>query len=308
MDIVLLISVFRISVVSFLSKNLQKLDINYSFFPFRLDHFSILQARSTEYTQAKTGLQALLRKHGGSLAVRDLSDVVPRDKLVSTENITTLVVVVSKPSREEFLSNYEHMTEFVVPRSAVEVAEDKDYVAFMVVMFRRVVDEFKVAARSKSFQAKELAATALELLAAEGDGTSTVTATMAAVSHDGGSSACVTDNEATLARLRQDMELKRSALIQWCLASYGEAFSSWIHVTAIRLFVESILRYGLPPQFMPVLMRPGPKNQAALRKLLAANFGAVGGQHFTSEPGGGGGVGEDLFPYVSFTLNIEEHS
>ena len=104
------------------------------------------------------------------------------------------------------------------------------------------------------------------------------------------------------------MEQKRGVLIQWCLASYGEAFSSWIHVTAIRLFVESILRYGLPPQFMPVLMRPNPKHQAAVRKLLAANFGAVGGQHFTAEPGSGSGSGEDLFPYVSFTLNIEEHS
>jgi hypothetical protein len=57
---------------------------------------------------------------------------------------------------------------------------------------------------------------------------------------------------------------------------------------------------------MPVLMRPAAKNQGALRKLLATNFGAVGGQHFTSEPGSG--AGEDLFPYVSFTLNIEEHS
>lgn len=270
-----------------------------------------MQARSTEYTQARTALQALLRKHGGSLAVRDLSDVVPREKLVSTENLTTLVVVVPKTSKDEFLSTYEHLTEFVVPRSAVQVAEDSDYVACMVVMFRRVVDEFKVAARSKSFQAKEVAAAALELLApAEGDESATKAAPAAVL--NGGASAVtstVTDNEATLARLRQEMEAKRATLIQWCLASYGEAFSSWIHVTAIRLFVESILRYGLPPQFLPVLMRPNPKNQGALRKVLAANFGAVGGQHFTAEPSGGaGGAGEDLFPYVSFTLNIEEHS
>ncbi len=27
-----------------------------------------------------------------------------------------------------------------------------------------------------------------------------------------------------------------------------QAFSSWIHICAVRLFVESILRYGLPPQ------------------------------------------------------------
>jgi V-type H+-transporting ATPase subunit C len=102
-------------------------------------------------------------------------------------------------------------------------------------------------------------------------------------------------------RLREEVEAKRASLVQWCLASYGEAFSSWIHVTAVRLFVESILRYGLPPRFLAVLMKPAPRHRAQLRKVLGANFGAVGGHHFTSEGGG-----EDVFPYVSFALDIEE--
>lgn len=46
-----------------------------------------------------------------------------------------------------------------------------------------------------------------------------------------------------------------------------QAFSSWIHITAVRLFVESILRYGLPPQFLAALMRPNPKMLAKLRKV-----------------------------------------
>ena len=256
-----------------------------------------MQARTTEYSQARTALQALLRKHAGSLAVRDLSDVVPRELLVSTENLTTMVVVVPKASRQEFLTSYEALNEFVVPRSSVEVAEDADYVAFMVVLFRRVADEFKAATRAKGFQAKELAAAAAELLEDSEEGTTQNGAK--------GVVAVTEYSESTMAALRNEMENKRSVLIQWCLASYGEAFSSWIHVTAVRLFVESILRYGLPPQFMPVLKRPNLKQQAAVRKILAAKFGAVGGHHFASEPGGAGG--EDLFPYVSFTLNIEEN-
>ena len=54
-------------------------------------------------------------------------------------------------------------------------------------------------------------------------------------------------------------------------------------------------------QFLPVLMRPNGKQVARLRKLLAQNFGGVGQEHFTTE----GGAGEELFPYVSFTLGIE---
>lgn len=61
--------------------------------------------------------------------------------------------------------------------------------------------------------------------------------------------------------------MKRSEFEAWCLTSYSEAFSAWIHILAVRLFVESILRYGLPPQFLPVLMRPNPKAVAKLRKV-----------------------------------------
>lgn len=41
-----------------------------------------------------------------------------------------------------------------VPRSSVVVAEDSDYIVFTVVLFRRVVDNFKTAARQKGFQVR----------------------------------------------------------------------------------------------------------------------------------------------------------
>lgn len=107
-------------------------------------------------------------------------------------------------------------------------------------------------------------------------------------------------NEDDLARTKADADQRRAALEQWCITSYGEAFSSWIHVCAVRLFVESILRYGLPPQFLAALMRPSPKHTTKLRKLMAHSFSYNGGDHFSAE-----GAGEDMFPYVSFTLNIE---
>lgn len=50
-------------------------------------------------------------------------------------------------------------------------------------------------------------------------------------------------------------------------ATWLQVFSSWIHITAVRLFVESILRYGLPPQFLAALMRPNPKTIPKLRKV-----------------------------------------
>lgn len=231
-----------------------------------------LKVKVTEFSQLRSTLQAAARKQQGSLAVRDLSSLVNQRQLVDTENLTTLMVVVSKTARSEWLSQYEALSEFVVPRSSSVVAEDNDYVVFTVVLFKRVVDNFKNAARTKGFQVKEVKADA-----------------------EGQSS-----QERELARVRADAEQRRSALEQWCITSYGEAFSSWIHVCCVRLFVESILRYGLPPQLLPVLMRPNPKQTTKLRKLMAQNYRHTGSDHFMSETGG-----EDMFPYVSFTLNIE---
>ena len=41
----------------------------------------------------------------------------------------------------------------------------------------------------------------------------------------------------------------------------------------MRLFVESILRYGLPPRFLAALVKPSPKTLPKLRKVLASTFG-----------------------------------
>lgn len=76
------------------------------------------QVKVTEFSQLRSTLQAAARKQQGSLAVRDLSGLVPPGQLVDTENLTTLLVVVAKSARAEWLAQYEQLSEFVVPRSS----------------------------------------------------------------------------------------------------------------------------------------------------------------------------------------------
>ena len=45
-------------------------------------------------------------------------------------------------------------------------------------------------------------------------------------------------------------------------------FGAWIHIMVIRLFVESILRYGLPPSFVAGIMEARPKVEKKLRTIL----------------------------------------
>jgi hypothetical protein len=60
-----------------------------------------------------------------------------------------------------------------------------------------------------------------------------------------------------------------------------------VHLCVVRLFVESILRYGLPPQFQAVVVKPLPKMETRLRLVLASAFGtgACGGAR--GAPGAG---------------------
>ena len=73
-----------------------------------------MQVRVSEYNQLKGQVNQQNRKATGSLAVRDLSGLVSSKDIISTENLVTLFVVVSKHSKLEWQSSYEKFCEFVV--------------------------------------------------------------------------------------------------------------------------------------------------------------------------------------------------
>ena len=54
---------------------------------------------------------------------------------------------------------------------------------------------------------------------------------------------------------------------------FGESFSSYLHIKALRTFVESVLRYGLPVNFQSILIQPkGAKYTKRILKALDAVF------------------------------------
>lgn len=63
-------------------------------------------------------------------------------------------------------------------------------------------------------------------------------------------------------------------------ANFGEAFSVLLHVKVLRVFVESMLRYGLPPHFLYFTLKPAPKAEkktrfALLRVLQGQNLDGI---------------------------------
>ncbi|XP_038987192.1 V-type proton ATPase subunit C-like [Phoenix dactylifera] len=238
-----------------------------------------MKVRAAEYNNIRGQLNAINRKQSGSLAVRDLSNLVKPEDIITSEHLVTLLAVVPKYSQKDWLSSYETLTTYVVPRSTKKLHEDNEYALYTVTLFVRVADNFKTSARERGFQIREFeySPEAQESWKLE------------------------------LEKLLQDQENIRSSLLQWCYASYGEVFSSWMHFCAVRVFAESILRYGLPPLFLAAVLAPSAKGEKKVRSILEELCGNVNSTFWKSEDevglAGLGGEAE-AYPYVSFTINI----
>jgi len=237
-----------------------------------------LKVNVSEYNAMKSAVSSLARKAQGSLVVRDLSSDVRPDQMVQSENLTTLLVVVPKFATKEWLGGYERLTQYVVPRSSVCLLEEADACLFRVVLFKRMADAFKTAASDAGFQVREWVAPV------EGE----------------------TSMEQRKETLERELAAKKAELLDWCKTAYSEVFGSWMHLVAVRLFVESILRYGLPPSFVPVVVKPHARTLAhpkALRGMLADQFGRSQ-VHWKDDEDAAPGA-EEAYPYVSFTLNMQ---
>ena len=77
-----------------------------------------------------------------------------------------------------------------------------------------------------------------------------------------------------LEQLQVEVEGMRSGLMRWCKTHYGEAFVAWMHIKVIRVFIESVLRYGLPVDFTAVLYKVAEGKAGLLTEALDKALGA----------------------------------
>ncbi|CAN0870171.1 V-type proton ATPase subunit C [Linum grandiflorum] len=154
-----------------------------------------LKVRVAEYNNVRSQLNVINRKQSGSLAVRDLSNLVKPEDIVSSEHLETLLAIVPKYSQKDWLASYETLTNYVVPRSSKKLFEDNEYALYTVTLFRRVADNFRTSSREKGFQVRDFEY----------------------------SSEAQEDRKQEMDKLVQDQESLRSSLLQWCYTSYGES-------------------------------------------------------------------------------------
>ncbi|KAF1799035.1 hypothetical protein V8B55DRAFT_1387787 [Mucor lusitanicus] len=213
---------------------------------------NVMKNKLNLYTQNKNALQTLQRKQTGNLSVRNLNGIVKKQHCVlNSEFLTTLIVAVPKTLFKQWNNRYETLTDMVVPRSSVKIAEDEEFGLFTVTVFKRTVDEFSHKAREERFIPRDFTydEDALQTQQRELE-------------------------EASATEREQQAELLRLTK-----TNFGETFASWLHLKALRVFVESVLRYGLPPDFCSVTISPKPKFEKKIDETLVAQYGRLGGVH-----------------------------
>lgn len=264
-----------------------------------------LKQLSNSYGDKQVALQDAKRKKGGNLLTVDLNDVLD-DKIMNsltvhdTDYLRTVFVSVAKGQAEMFtkdiyklgkdlvgyggpdwksnpagLGRKENFGQGVdrhgkkgspvVPGSLVKVMEDSDSVLYTVTVLKGMYE-------AGYYEGEEFVpGTKTDLLAAF----SKILREKRYVVRDNftydpaqqGKSAMV------LERLQVEVDNMRSGLTRWCKTHYGEAFVAWMHIKVIRVFVESVLRYGLPVDFTAVLYKVGTGKETQLVAALDKTFG-----------------------------------
>jgi hypothetical protein len=83
-------------------------------------------------------------------------------------------------------------------------------------------------------------------------------------------------------------------LLKLTRINFSESYQLLAHLKTVRLFVESVLRYGLPAEYAGVVVRPEPKTAGRTLKALQEHFGYLAAaSQAPSRRAGGAGKGKE---------------
>jgi V-type H+-transporting ATPase subunit C len=238
--------------------------------------------KSAQYNELNAAKNATTKKETGTLLSRDLVDVLTPEivhdgDFVYSQHVTTLVIIVPLVNVENFLKAYERYSENVVPGSAKQftaVKEDDGTQIWRVLMFRGAVEAFQRKVREErvgTCRVFEYSPQAYDQVKSKRE------------------------------ELKKECERQEKMMKGFCKASLSDVMIAWVHIKAMRVFVESVLRFGVPPSFASFIIQPKQGQSTPIRKALADVLGK--GTPDTMANGDAGPEGdEDYYPYVSLNF------
>lgn len=164
----------------------------------------------------------------GNLSTKSLTPVVDPALLIQdSEYIETHLIAVPTSAKKDFIKTYETLSPMVVPRSAVEVDHDDEFTLFAAATFRKHSAEFVHKCREQKW-------TPRQYTYVEG---------------------CREEERRELDRVTNEERKVCGEALRMGRAGWSESVMIWIHVLTLRVFVEAVLRYGLPLDYVTALVK-----------------------------------------------------
>ncbi|KAJ9389618.1 hypothetical protein DTO063F5_2111 [Paecilomyces variotii] len=249
-----------------------------------------IRSKYSQYNQVKSNLATLQRKQTGNLSTRSLTSVVdPRLLVQESEYIETHLVAVPKQQLKEFLKTYETVSPMVVPRSATLVAADDEFTLYAVTTFKKHSPEFIHKCREHKWIPRDFKYV------------------------EGGRE----EERKEVERVGGDERKLWGETLRLGRTAWSEAVMAWIHVLVLRVFVETVLRYGLPLDFVCTIIRTTPKQSAKAKSALDEKYSYLAGNAFgrdkkgrvkKDDPGelhAAGEGGAEYTPYVYYEFQFD---
>ncbi|KAF2271415.1 vacuolar ATP synthase subunit C [Westerdykella ornata] len=212
-----------------------------------------VKAKVNQYNQVKTNLAASQRRQTGNLATRSLTSIVQPSQIIQdSEYLDTILIAIPNSAVRDFYKTYETLAPMVVPRSATQIADDDEFTLFSLVVFKKHSAEFVHKAREKRWTPREYKY------------------------KEGGKE----EEAREVGRLEKEERKLWGDALRLAQTGWSEGAMIWIHVLALRVFVETVLRYGLPLDFVCALVQTTSKQAKKAKTNLDANYSYLGGNAF----------------------------
>ncbi|KAI7787048.1 vacuolar atp synthase subunit c 1 [Diaporthe eres] len=212
-----------------------------------------VKGKFNQYNSVKTNLAALHRRQTGNLTTKSLTPIVnPAQLITDSEYLETHLIVVPSNIRKDFLKSYESIAPMVVPRSAVELAKDDEFVLYAVTTFKKHSNEFLQKCRESKWTPRQYKYV------------------------EGGKE----EEQKELDRVAREEKKVWGEALRLGRTGWSEAVMVWAHVLTLRVFVETVLRYGLPLEYVSALIKTNPKSAKKVKTSLDSAYSYLGGNAF----------------------------
>ncbi|KAK5123083.1 hypothetical protein LTR85_003279 [Meristemomyces frigidus] len=220
-----------------------------------------VKAKFNQYTQTKTALAQLQRSTTGNLSQKSLTAVVNPDSILKpndSEYLQQHLIAVPTTLVKDFLKSYETLCEMVVPRSAELLAKDDEFQLWAVTVFKKHSAEFVHKCREHRWTPRDMKF------------------------NEGGREA----EEQELRKLEKEERRVWGEALRLGRTGYSDAVMAWIHVLSLRVFVETVLRYGLPLAYVCGIVKTDSKKAKKAKASLDARFSDIGGNAMSKDKKG----------------------